>query len=90
MKFRRKHRNIQHVGDAPGMNYLRFVLAPAARGQCRPLAANCKPQRLFRMIVACSSDFSCAKTEPLQKQDSHDLRLKTPAVSSDHFVGKRK
>jgi len=28
----------QHVGDAPGMNYLTFVLAPAARGQCRPLA----------------------------------------------------
>jgi len=30
--------------------------------------ANCRPQRLFRMTVACSSDFSCAKTEPLQSR----------------------
>jgi len=41
------------------------------------------------MTVACSSDFSCAKTAAA-KQDSRDLRLKTPAVSFDHLVGKRK
>jgi len=68
--------------------------APIATKFCS--AAKCRDvpiadlSAFFRMTVACSSDFSCAKTDPLPKQDSRDLRLKTLAVSFDHLVGKRK